>query len=126
MPIGLLSVIKSVSGETVRDFYRRRYHPRLMAVVAVGDFDKACIKGKVGGERSADHMSKGGQRPSLKAVVELLREHFGRAKNVHFVDDGEAPLPPEPKKNVNSVFGKDARCVVLFTAEANIIHRSTS
>ncbi|CAM9691194.1 unnamed protein product [Scytosiphon promiscuus] len=38
LPIGLMSVIKTVPAETVRAFYARHYHPERMAVVAVGDF----------------------------------------------------------------------------------------
>jgi len=39
MPIGLMSVIDSVPPETVRKFYREHYHPSLMAVIVVGDFE---------------------------------------------------------------------------------------
>jgi len=37
-PIGEEKVIRSVSAQRVRDFYRRWYRPENMAVVAVGDF----------------------------------------------------------------------------------------
>eukprot|EP00291_Cryptomonas_curvata_P023982 CAMPEP_0172161390 /NCGR_PEP_ID=MMETSP1050-20130122/6102_1 /TAXON_ID=233186 /ORGANISM="Cryptomonas curvata, Strain CCAP979/52" /LENGTH=198 /DNA_ID=CAMNT_0012831289 /DNA_START=20 /DNA_END=612 /DNA_ORIENTATION=+ len=39
LPIGKVDVIKRCRPAAVRDFYRRWYHPRRMAVVAVGDFD---------------------------------------------------------------------------------------
>lgn len=39
MPIGLEKIIKGVPAETVRDFYKRWYHPKNMAVIAVGDFE---------------------------------------------------------------------------------------
>ncbi|CAM9737603.1 unnamed protein product, partial [Ectocarpus sp. 13 AM-2016] len=39
LPIGLMSVIRTVPPETVRAFYARHYHPERMAVVAVGDFE---------------------------------------------------------------------------------------
>ena len=40
MPIGTLPCINGVPGSTVRNFYRDRYHPKMMAVIAVGDFDQ--------------------------------------------------------------------------------------
>eukprot|EP00892_Ulva_mutabilis_P009176 jgi/Ulvmu1/6630/UM003_0268.1 len=39
MPIGLESVIRGVSADTVLQFYQRWYHPHNMAVVVVGDFE---------------------------------------------------------------------------------------
>lgn len=38
LPIGLEKVIRSVSPETVKQFYRKWYHLSNMAVIAVGDF----------------------------------------------------------------------------------------
>ncbi len=40
IPIGLPDIIKSSPHDTLREFYREWYRPDLMAVVAVGDFDK--------------------------------------------------------------------------------------
>jgi len=37
-PIGKEEVIRNVSAQRVRDFYRRWYRPENMAVIAVGDF----------------------------------------------------------------------------------------
>ncbi len=39
-PIGELSVLERASSELIRDFYKRWYQPKHMAVIAVGDFDK--------------------------------------------------------------------------------------
>jgi predicted Zn-dependent peptidase len=39
MPIGLESIIREASAETVKGFYRRWYQPQFMAVIAVGDFE---------------------------------------------------------------------------------------
>ncbi|CAE8739418.1 unnamed protein product [Polarella glacialis] len=39
LPIGKEEVIRGVSSETLRAFYRKFYHPARMAVVAVGDFE---------------------------------------------------------------------------------------
>ena len=39
LPIGKLDIIKHAKPGTVRGFYQRWYHPRRMAIIAVGDFD---------------------------------------------------------------------------------------
>lgn len=38
LPIGLEKVIRTVSPETVKQFYKKWYHLHNMAVIAVGDF----------------------------------------------------------------------------------------
>ncbi|KAK8566816.1 hypothetical protein V6N13_002501 [Hibiscus sabdariffa] len=52
LPIGLEKVIQTVSSETVKQFYKKWYHIRNMAMIAVGDF------------------------PDTQSVVELIRTHF--------------------------------------------------
>lgn len=47
LPIGLPEIIENASYDTLRRFYRDWYRPDLMAVVAVGDFDVAEIKGLI-------------------------------------------------------------------------------
>lgn len=37
MPIGLPEIIQGVSGDVIKAFYERWYHPKHMAVVVVGD-----------------------------------------------------------------------------------------
>ncbi|KAK1264477.1 hypothetical protein QJS04_geneDACA018123 [Acorus gramineus] len=54
LPIGLEKVIRTVTHDTVKQFYRKWYHLHNMAVIAVGDF--------------ADTQS----------VVELIKKHFGQ------------------------------------------------
>jgi len=44
IPIGEEEVVRRVSGEELRRFYRRWYRPELMAVIAVGDFDGAQVE----------------------------------------------------------------------------------
>jgi zinc protease len=44
LPIGLKSVLETYSPATLRRFYDTWYRPDLMAVVAVGDFDKTTIE----------------------------------------------------------------------------------
>src|SRR6266513_3397444 len=47
IPIGLKSVLETYKPETLRRFYDTWYRPDLMAVVAVGDFDKTQIEGLI-------------------------------------------------------------------------------
>ena len=46
IPIGLKSVLETYTPATLRRFYDTWYRPDLMAVVAVGDFDKKQIEVK--------------------------------------------------------------------------------
>jgi len=39
LPIGKLDVIQNAKPATVRGFYQKWYHPKRMAILAVGDFD---------------------------------------------------------------------------------------
>ncbi|XP_058068278.1 zinc protease PQQL-like isoform X2 [Magnolia sinica] len=66
IPIGLEKVIRTVSSETVKQFYKRWYHLHNMAVVAVGDFT------------------------DTQSVVELIRTHFGGKVSI-----STPPLIPE-------------------------------
>ncbi|XP_062090971.1 zinc protease PQQL-like isoform X3 [Humulus lupulus] len=65
LPIGLEKVIRNVSAETVKQFYKKWYHLSNMAVIAVGDFS------------------------DTQSVVELIKTHFG-----HKVSAPEPPLIP--------------------------------
>jgi zinc protease len=44
LPIGQKNIIESARYETLRSFYRSWYRPDLMAVIAVGDFQKSLIE----------------------------------------------------------------------------------
>ena len=44
MPIGKTEVLQTFKPERLKQFYTDWYRPDLMAVVAVGDFDKAAIE----------------------------------------------------------------------------------
>ncbi|KAB1209292.1 putative zinc protease PqqL [Morella rubra] len=65
LPIGLEKVIRTVSHETVKQFYRKWYHLSDMAVIAVGDFS------------------------DTQSVVELIKTHFGQKSSA-----SEPPLIP--------------------------------
>ncbi|RPJ83431.1 MAG: insulinase family protein, partial [Acidobacteria bacterium] len=47
MPIGKKEIIEKFKPETLERFYKDWYRPDLMAVVAVGDFDKAAVEGLI-------------------------------------------------------------------------------
>ncbi|GMH03369.1 hypothetical protein Nepgr_005208 [Nepenthes gracilis] len=66
LPIGTEKVIRTVSAETVKQFYRKWYHLHNMAVIAVGDF------------------------PDTQSVIELITTHFGQK---HSAPD-PPPIPP--------------------------------
>ncbi|XP_068652946.1 zinc protease PQQL-like [Aristolochia californica] len=54
LPIGLEKVVRTVTSETVKQFYRKWYHLHNMAVIAVGDFS------------------------DKQSVVDLIHMHFGQ------------------------------------------------
>ncbi|KAL4334276.1 hypothetical protein GQ457_07G040060 [Hibiscus cannabinus] len=70
LPIGLEKVIRTVSSETVKQFYKKWYHLQNMAVIAVGDF------------------------PDTKSVVELIKTHF--EEKISVSDPPNIPLFPVP------------------------------
>jgi zinc protease len=47
IPIGKTDILESFAHDRLRAFYRDWYRPDLMAVIAVGDFDKAAVEGLV-------------------------------------------------------------------------------
>ncbi len=68
LPIGKPEIIRSASRETLRRFYRDWYRPDLMAVVAVGDFDRARMTGRIAREFAS---LKGSATPRPRPVVAL-------------------------------------------------------
>ncbi|XVF49051.1 hypothetical protein PTKIN_Ptkin03bG0237800 [Pterospermum kingtungense] len=85
LPIGLEKVIRTVSSETVKQFYQKWYHPQNMSVIAVGDFAET------------------------KTVVELIRTHFGHKTSMpglpsipHF------PVPSHEEPRFSSFMEPDA------------------
>ncbi len=47
LPIGKPEIISNVSHERLKQFYRDWYRPDQMAVIAVGDFDKAALEARI-------------------------------------------------------------------------------
>ncbi len=47
LPIGTEEILKSAAPETMRRFYANWYRPDLMAIIAVGDFDKTKIEAQI-------------------------------------------------------------------------------
>ncbi|OMO91641.1 hypothetical protein COLO4_18247 [Corchorus olitorius] len=70
LPIGLENVIKTVSCQTLKQFYQKWYHMSNMAVIAVGDFS------------------------DTKSVIELIKTHFGHKHSA--LDPPPIPQFPVP------------------------------
>lgn len=47
MPIGLMSVVRNFSHDTLRDYYNKWYHPCNQAVVVVGDIDVDVMENRI-------------------------------------------------------------------------------
>jgi zinc protease len=78
LPIGKTNVIQTADREEFLDFYRKWYRPDLMAVVAVGDFDR-------------------------KKIEALIIEHFGKLKNPPNSPRRPAPLVPDHSDTLFSI-----------------------
>ncbi|OMO67338.1 hypothetical protein CCACVL1_20590 [Corchorus capsularis] len=70
LPIGLENVIKTVSCQTLKQFYQKWYHMGHMAVIVVGDFS------------------------DTKSVIELIKTHFGHKHSA--LDPPPIPQFPVP------------------------------
>ena len=69
--IGKKEILESAPYETVRRFYRDWYRPELMAVVAVGDFDKTAMEKLI-----KDHFSKlTNKKPARERTKYTLPDH---------------------------------------------------
>ncbi len=69
--IGKKEVLESAPYETIRRFFRDWYRPELMAVVAVGDFDKAAMEKLI-----KDHFGKlTNKRPARERVKYPVPDH---------------------------------------------------
>src|SRR5204862_6467703 len=44
IPIGKMEVVQNVQHDRLKEFYKDAYRPDLMAVIAVGDFDRAAMQ----------------------------------------------------------------------------------
>jgi len=77
-PIGKKEVIETFQVETVKKFYTDWYRPDLMAVIAVGDFDKDYIK-------------------------ELINKHFGQIPVVTKARSRESYVVPDHKETLFAI-----------------------
>ena len=73
LPIGDMEVIQSFKHERLKKFYEDWYRPELMAVVAVGDFDKAAIEALV-----KNHFETIPKSPRHEAAADLRRARTAR------------------------------------------------
>ena len=96
LPIGLDSIIKNASYETVRRFYKDWYRPDLMAVIVVGDIDPA-------------------------KAESLVKKYFEGIKNPASEKERiNPPVPPYAKNVAKVVTDKEAtsyNIVVNYSAE---------
>uniref|UniRef100_A0A453EX77 Zinc protease pqqL n=1 Tax=Aegilops tauschii subsp. strangulata TaxID=200361 RepID=A0A453EX77_AEGTS len=91
LPIGTEKVIRTVTHETVRNFYHKWYNLSNMAVFAVGDF------------------------PDTQAVVELIKEHFGQKASI------SCPPPVIPEFPVPSHIEPRFSCFVESEAAGSAV-----
>ncbi len=71
MTIGKKEIIDTASYETLRRFYRDWYRPELMAVIAVGDFDKARMYNLI----QKDFAPLANRRPARERLTYTLPDH---------------------------------------------------
>ena len=71
MTIGKKEIIDTASYETLRRFYRDWYRPELMAVIAVGDFDKTRIYNLM----KEDFATLVNRRPARERLIYTLPDH---------------------------------------------------
>lgn len=62
-PIGTWVNIASVTGETLRDFYQRWYHPDNMAIIVAGDVDQNEVKSLIDSYFTAPELADSGETP---------------------------------------------------------------
>ena len=73
LPIGKPEIIQNVNHDRLKQFYTDWYRPDLMAVIAVGDFDKATIEAQI-----RSHFGSIPAAPSPQAEAGLRRAGSGR------------------------------------------------
>jgi zinc protease len=96
LPIGLDSIIKNASYETVRRFYKDWYRPDLMAVIVVGDIDP------------------GKAEALVKKYFEGLKNPASERERIN------PPVPPYTKNDAKVVTDKEAtsyNIIVNYSAE---------
>ena len=98
LPIGIDSIVKNASYQTIRKFYKDWYRPDLMAVIVVGDIDPA------------------------KAEI-LIKKYFGDLKNPVNERPRIVPVVPPFEKNTSKIVtDKEATHytnIVYYSAEKN-------
>eukprot|EP01025_Chloroclados_australasicus_P009149 TRINITY_DN13521_c0_g1_i3.p1 TRINITY_DN13521_c0_g1~~TRINITY_DN13521_c0_g1_i3.p1 ORF type:complete len:1012 (-),score=156.71 TRINITY_DN13521_c0_g1_i3:256-3291(-) len=95
-PIGTEEVIRGVSAEVVKGFYKRWYHPKNMALVVVGDFQDD------------------------QAVVDLIKSTFGVQPSQEHVPVPRFQFPQHSEPRISVFVDREAQasqCYVTFKAE---------
>ncbi|PWA80900.1 insulinase (Peptidase family M16) protein [Artemisia annua] len=98
LPIGLEKVIRTVSPETVKQFYTKWYHLKNMAVIAIGDFS------------------------DTKSVVELIKTHFGgKASTTDALDIPRFLVPSHVEPRVSCfVESEAAGSAVMISCKSQV------
>mmetsp|Transcript_2475 Transcript_2475/g.5962 ORF Transcript_2475/g.5962 Transcript_2475/m.5962 type:complete len:1024 (+) Transcript_2475:179-3250(+) len=75
LPIGKVDVIRNCRPETVRGFYQKWYHPKRMAVMAVGDFEAFAGGALQVAEQIVRLFDKEAPRPWVEAPLPVFPAH---------------------------------------------------
>ncbi len=76
LPIGDPEILKTVSYEAVRRFYKDWYRPDLMAILVVGDFDMDTVEQKI--KNQFDSIQPAAKREKVNAAFQPHDETFAR------------------------------------------------
>jgi zinc protease len=105
LPIGTKQSLEGFSPAALRRFYRDWYRPDLMAVIAVGDFDRKAVEQLIRQHFSRIPARKAPRprprygvppRPAAAAAIATDREATGTRVNVHFI------RPARPRGTVSA------------------------
>ena len=121
LPIGKPEIIQNVNHDRLKQFYADWYRPDLMAVVAVGDFDKSTIEAQI---KISLRLDPGGLVSEAEAGVRragstgdgLFGDHRSRShQHAHrrVQQDGRAPAGVDwrlPAAHGRAVVQRDAVC----------------
>ena len=100
LPIGSMDIIKNISYERVKDFYKKWYRPELMSVVAVGDIKTAvlenAIKEVMGTIPASEKKTKSPEFKvplQTKKKIEIMRDKELNIMQVEIYQQGKDTLP---------------------------------
>ncbi|MQY80449.1 MAG: insulinase family protein [Bacteroidetes bacterium] len=101
LPIGKKEILDTFNYETLRRFYRDWYRPDLMAIVAVGDFDKSCIQSQIEKHFASIPLAKNTRKREIYPVPDHKETLFAIATDPEATNTGVSvyyktdPLPDQ-------------------------------